>query len=73
MCINFNVSDTREIGRASRGVTGIRFKEKDDKVVGAQVIEHDEEEILSVSAKGIGKRTTADEYSLQKIVAVERV
>ncbi|WP_228568790.1 DNA gyrase subunit A [Campylobacter sputorum] len=66
MCIKFNVSDTREIGRASRGVTGIRFKEKDDKVVGAQVIEHDEEEILSVSAKGIGKRTTADEYRLQK-------
>lgn len=66
MCIKFNVSDTREIGRASRGVTGIRFKEKDDIVVGAQVIQSDDEEILSVSDKGIGKRTTADEYRLQR-------
>ncbi len=66
MCIKFNVDDTREIGRTARGVTGIRFKETGDKVVGAVVICDDEEELLSVSEKGIGKRTTAQEYRLQK-------
>lgn len=65
MCIRFNVDDTREIGRTARGVTGIRFKEKGDFVVGAEVIFNDQEELLAVSEKGIGKRTTAEEYRLQ--------
>ncbi len=66
MCIRFDVDDTREIGRTARGVTGIRFKEAGDEVVGAVVVYSDEEELLSVSEKGIGKRTTASEYRLQK-------
>lgn len=65
MCIKFLLDDVREIGRNSRGVCGIKFKENDDFVVGADVIINDEEEILSVSKKGIGKRTTASEYRLQ--------
>lgn len=66
MCIRFNVEDTREIGRTARGVTAIRFKEENDFVVGAAIIFNDEEELLTVSEKGIGKRTTAAEYRLQK-------
>lgn len=66
MCIRFNIDDAREIGRTARGVTAIRFKEKDDFVVGATIIKDDEQEILTVSEKGIGKRTTAAEYRLQK-------
>lgn len=65
MCIKFALHKVRQIGRVSRGVTGIRFKEAGDEVVGAVVIENDSQEILSVSQKGIGKRTTADEYRLQ--------
>ncbi|ENQ6654535.1 DNA gyrase subunit A [Campylobacter lari] len=65
MCIKFPLAKVREIGRVSRGVTAIKFKEKDDEVVGAVVIENDAQEILSVSAKGIGKRTDAGEYRLQ--------
>ncbi|MCV3406636.1 DNA gyrase subunit A [Campylobacter lari] len=65
MCIKFPLAKVREIGRVSRGVTAIKFKEKDDEVVGAVVIENDVQEILSVSAKGIGKRTDAGEYRLQ--------
>ena len=65
MCIRFEVSDAREIGRTARGVTGIRFKEENDRVVGAAVIYHDQEELLTVTEKGIGKRTTAEEYRLQ--------
>jgi DNA gyrase subunit A len=66
MCIRFNVDDTRELGRTARGVTGVRFKEEGDEVVGAAVIYNDQEELLTVSEKGIGKRTTAEEYRLQK-------
>jgi DNA gyrase subunit A len=66
MCIRFLVSDAREIGRTARGVTAIRFKEAGDIVVGAIVINNDEEEILTVSEKGIGKRTVASEYREQK-------
>ena len=60
------LSNVREIGRVSRGVTAIKFKEKDDKVVGAAVLQSDEQEILSVSSNGIGKRTAAGEYRLTK-------
>ncbi|EAI9960619.1 DNA gyrase subunit A [Campylobacter coli] len=65
MCIKFPLAKVREIGRVSRGVTAIKFKEKNDELVGAVVIESDEQEILSISAKGIGKRTNAGEYRLQ--------
>ncbi|QOW63303.1 DNA topoisomerase (ATP-hydrolyzing) subunit A [Campylobacter hepaticus] len=65
MCIKFPLVKVRQIGRVSRGVTAIKFKEKDDELVGAVVIENDEQEILSISAKGIGKRTNAGEYRLQ--------
>jgi DNA gyrase subunit A len=65
MCIRFGVEALREIGRTARGVTGIRFKEKNDCVVGAAVIYNDQEELLTVTEKGIGKRTTAEEYRLQ--------
>ncbi|EMY2880797.1 DNA gyrase subunit A [Campylobacter upsaliensis] len=65
MCIKFPLVKVREIGRVSRGVTAIKFKEKNDELVGAVVIENDEQEVLSVSAKGIGKRTNAGEYRLQ--------
>lgn len=65
MCIKFNLARVREIGRVARGVTAIKFKEKNDEVVGAVFIENDEQEILSISQKGIGKRTNAGEYRLQ--------
>ena len=64
MCLKFKLSKVRQMGRTARGVTGIKFKEAGDEVVGAAVIESNEQEVLSISQKGIGKRTTADEYRL---------
>ena len=64
MCLKFKISKVRQMGRTARGVTGIKFKEPGDEVVGAAVIESNDQEILSISQKGIGKRTTADEYRL---------
>ena len=63
-CIKFDIEKTRDQGRSTRGVRGIKFKHKDDEVVDANIIRDDEEEILIVSEKGIGKRTTSGEYRL---------
>ena len=64
MCLKFKLSKVRQMGRTARGVTGIKFKEASDEVVGAAVIENNDQEVLSISQKGIGKRTTAEEYRL---------
>ena len=66
MCIRFPKDDVREMGRTARGVTAIRFKYEDDKVVGAETIKDESQELLTVSEKGIGKRTEAAMYREQK-------
>lgn len=65
IAIRFPLSDVREIGRVSRGVTGIKFKVKGDFVVGAIMLEDNKDKIFSVSEKGIGKQTFAEEYRIQ--------
>jgi len=64
-CIRFKVENIREIGRVARGVTGIRFKIDGDFVCGATTIDNENSELLMLSEKGIGKRTTASEYREQ--------
>lgn len=63
-CIKFEIEKTREQGRSTRGVRGIKFKHEEDEVVDANIIANDEQEILVVAEKGIGKRTDAGEYRL---------
>lgn len=63
-CIKFDIDKTRDQGRNTRGVRGIKFKLEDDYVVDANIIRDDQEEILMVSELGVGKRTTAEEYRL---------
>ena len=63
-CIRFELDKTRDQGRSTRGVRGIKFKIDTDFVVDADVINSEEQEILTVSEKGIGKRTTVEEYRL---------
>jgi len=65
--IRFELSDVRATGRASQGVTGIRFKEgRDDRVVSLVILPKGEEsEVLAVGSHGYGKRTPIAEYPLQ--------
>ena len=65
LCIRFKVADAREIGRVARGVTAIKFKIEGDFVCGATTIESETDELLMISEKGLGKRTTASEYREQ--------
>ncbi|MFA9239110.1 MAG: DNA gyrase subunit A [Candidatus Paceibacteria bacterium] len=63
-CIRFEIEKTRDQGRSTRGVRGIKFKHDIDFVVDADVVTNEEQELLTVSEKGIGKRTTVSEYRL---------
>ena len=66
MCIRFKIEDVREMGRSAKGVTGIKFKVKGDEVIGGIIIESEDQEILALSQKGIGKRTEVNEYREQR-------
>ena len=50
-CIRFELDKTRDQGRSTRGVRGIKFKIDTDIVVDADVIDNEEQEILTVSEK----------------------
>ncbi len=63
-CIRFELDKTRDQGRSTRGVRGIKFKIDTDFVVDADTINSEDQELLTVSEKGIGKRTTVEEYRL---------
>lgn len=65
--IRFNQDEVREMGRASRGVTGIRFGEDEDFAIGLEVITNDQPNstILSVCQNGFGKRTPLSDYRTQ--------
>jgi DNA gyrase subunit A len=58
--IRFPEQDARPMGRATRGVRGIRLR-AGDRVVGMESLEP-EGDILTVAAGGFGKRTRLDEY-----------
>jgi DNA gyrase subunit A len=62
--IRFNEEETRPMGRSARGVTGVRFGEEDDAVIGMEAIEG-ESSILTVCENGFGKRSPLDEYRQQ--------
>ncbi|GHV08769.1 DNA gyrase subunit A [Campylobacterota bacterium] len=65
MSVRFPVDEVREIGRVARGVTAIRFKLGGDRVVGTTLLEDENAELLTVSEKGIGKRSLVSEYRKQ--------
>ena len=54
--IRFNECDARPMGRAARGVRGVRLR-PNDSVVGMDVVTSDDQTLLVMSEKGFGKRT----------------
>jgi DNA gyrase subunit A len=64
MCIHFQESDIRTMGRTAAGVKGITLGE-DDVVVSAIVIDSNNS-ILIATENGFGKRSPIEEYRLQK-------
>jgi DNA gyrase subunit A len=65
MSIRFPVEDVRAMGRDSMGVKGIELREG-DFVIGMDIIEEDgDQQVLTVSANGYGKRTRVAEWRTQ--------
>ena len=64
MCIRFNEKDVRKTGRTSMGVIGMNL-EPGDEIVGMQM-NNQGDSLLIVSENGLGKRTSIDEFKLQK-------
>ncbi|MGI6787367.1 MAG: DNA gyrase subunit A [Acholeplasmataceae bacterium] len=62
--IRFAESDVRPTGRNTSGVIGMRL-EDGEYLIGAGVIENDNQDILVITEKGYGKRTSVNEYRLQ--------
>ncbi len=61
--IRFKESDVRVMGRAARGVRGIRLQ-SDQKLISLLIVESDTC-VLTATANGYGKRTVIDDHSVQ--------
>lgn len=62
-CICFSETDVRPMGRMAGGVRAIKLEE-DDTVCAMELAEK-EEELLVVTQKGYGKRTSVEDYKIQ--------
>lgn len=62
--IRFHESDVRTMGRTSRGVKGMTLA-KGDHLVSMEVLSHGKT-LFSCTENGFGKRTSLDEYPMQK-------
>ena len=62
-CIRFNEQDVRATGRTSMGVRGMNLSDRDEVI--AMQMSTQGSELLIVSEKGMGKRTSLDEFTKQ--------
>jgi len=60
--IRFEESKTRPMGRGASGVRGITLSHESDEVVGMIAVDDMESNILVVSEKGYGKRSSLEDY-----------
>lgn len=64
--IHFHESDVRPMGRTAAGVRGIKIEKDREKVVGMVCVSREDANLLVVSEKGYGKRSSIDEYRITK-------
>ncbi len=65
--IRFKESDIREMGRTAGGVRGMKL-DKGDSIIGVDVVKKssgDKGFFLTMSANGLGKKTSLEEYKVQ--------
>lgn len=63
--VRFNEVEVRGMGRAARGVRGMRLRPKDE-VVGMDVVTDPEQKLLAISANGYGKATLVANFPTHK-------
>ncbi len=64
LAVKFDENNVRAMGRAARGVRGITLQ-GDDYVVGVAVV-NDEKTLLTVTERGMGKRTSFEDFRQMK-------
>jgi len=62
--IRFEESKTRPMGRNASGVRGIKLNHENDEVVGMIAVNDIESNVLVVSEKGYGKRSSLEDYRI---------
>lgn len=63
--IRFNEKDARPMGRAARGVRGVRLR-ANDSVVGMDIVEDNDRSLLVISENGYGKATKVANFPSHK-------
>jgi DNA gyrase subunit A len=64
--VRFNESDVRPMGRTAAGVRGVTLDNPLDKVIGMVCITRPDVNLLVVSEKGYGKRSSIEDYRVTK-------
>jgi DNA gyrase subunit A len=64
--VHFNESDVRPMGRPAAGVRGVTLEDAQDIVIGMVCISRKEANLLVVSEKGFGKRSSLDDYRITR-------
>ena len=64
--VHFNESDVRPMGRTAAGVRGVTLEGANDKVIGMVCITSEDANLLVVSEKGYGKRSSIDDYRITR-------
>ena len=62
--VRFEEGKTRPMGRSASGVRGITLADENDEVIGMVSVNDMSSEILVVSEKGYGKRSSLDDYRI---------
>ena len=57
-------AEVRPLGRGTQGVSAIKLK-GDDEVIGMEVIQHLEQQLLVVTEQGFGKRTDVSDFPIK--------
>jgi DNA gyrase subunit A len=60
----FRETEVRPLARGTQGVTAVRLR-GDDEVIGMEVIEHLEQQLLVVTEQGYGKRTDIADFPIK--------
>lgn len=63
--VRFNEGECRPMGRAARGVRGVRLR-PNDCVVGMDIVSSDDQTLLVISEKGFGKKTKVANFPSHK-------
>jgi DNA gyrase subunit A len=64
--VHFNEADVRPMGRTASGVRGVTLESAGDKVVGMICITGKDANVLVVSEKGYGKRSSIEDYRITR-------